>query len=271
MGAHAIRWVGSRPAMPVSRFVESIWEMEGHWEGARFIFPKPVVDVVFSLRSASDPAAGENASTDESPTAWIAGIHDAVRVEEGGKAHWVGIRFRPGMARAFLGVPLDELVDRRVPLDTILGADAGRTLTRLSEAANRRERFRVLESLLVTRLRHAQAPDGVLQRALAILRQNAGFGPVGSVAGAAGLRPDVMIDLIKKEVGVPPKKLARILRLHHALAMLVTCPSFSLGRVAGELGFADQAHFTREFRAMTGQTPGAYRRRLLVQPGRTAR
>ena len=41
----------------------------------------------------------------------------------------------------------------------------------------------------------------------------------------------------------------------------------SLADMAAELGYSDQAHFTHDFRTVTGMTPGAY---LRDQPGRTA-
>jgi AraC-like DNA-binding protein len=36
----------------------------------------------------------------------------------------------------------------------------------------------------------------------------------------------------------------------------------SLAEVASEFGFADQSHFTKEFRRVMGETPSAYRRRF---------
>jgi hypothetical protein len=112
--AKPIRWVCWRPAVPVSQFVEAIWEMEGHWGGVRYIIPKPVVDVVFSLRHESDRAVTENGAETEPGAAWVAGVHQAVRSEMSAAVHRVGVRFRPGMARAFLGgLAVDELIDRR--------------------------------------------------------------------------------------------------------------------------------------------------------------
>jgi AraC-like DNA-binding protein len=41
-------------------------------------------------------------------------------------------------------------------------------------------------------------------------------------------------------------------------------PALSLAEIAAELGYADQANFTRAFRRWTGETPAAYRRRRLL-------
>jgi transcriptional regulator GlxA family with amidase domain len=50
-------------------------------------------------------------------------------------------------------------------------------------------------------------------------------------------------------------------RFRCALALLADF-STSLASVALDAGFADQAHFTRDFRARTGTSPGAFRRSL---------
>ena len=49
-----------------------------------------------------------------------------------------------------------------------------------------------------------------------------------------------------------PKVFGRLLRLRHAVEQLGRA---DLAAVAAECGFSDQAHFTREVRALTGLTP----------------
>jgi AraC-like DNA-binding protein len=40
---------------------------------------------------------------------------------------------------------------------------------------------------------------------------------------------------------------------------LLVSSSLALAQVADRCGFADQSHFTRDFRSLTGMTPRAYR------------
>jgi AraC-like DNA-binding protein len=47
-------------------------------------------------------------------------------------------------------------------------------------------------------------------------------------------------------------------RLHEAAERLSSAEPPDLARVAVDLGYADQAHFTRDFRTVTGLTPGEY-------------
>lgn len=56
----------------------------------------------------------------------------------------------------------------------------------------------------------------------------------------------------------------RRLRLWHARLYIDAEPESSLSEVALRCGFADQSHFTREFRRLFSLTPAAYRRRYGV-------
>jgi AraC-like DNA-binding protein len=57
-----------------------------------------------------------------------------------------------------------------------------------------------------------------------------------------------------------PKWLIQRRRLHEAAGLLAAGEMPDLATVAARLGYADQAHLTRDFRTVTGMTPGEYAR-----------
>ena len=63
--------------------------------------------------------------------------------------------------------------------------------------------------------------------------------------------------LTRRRIGLSPKMLIQRRRLHEASARLRDHPT-SLADVAADLGYADQPHFTRDFRTVTGMTPGEF-------------
>ena len=73
--------------------------------------------------------------------------------------------------------------------------------------------------------------------------------------------------LVKDHVGISPKWLIQRRRLHEAVGRLKAGETTLAGIAAG-LGYADQAHFTHDFRLVTGTTPRAY---LADQPRGPAR
>jgi PAS domain S-box len=82
---------------------------------------------------------------------------------------------------------------------------------------------------------------------------------VAQMADVAGLSSSQLERLCRRTLGIPPQKLLQRLRLEHAV-QLITATTMSMGDISAECGFYDQASFTRQFRAVLGLTPGAYRR-----------
>jgi AraC-like DNA-binding protein len=64
-------------------------------------------------------------------------------------------------------------------------------------------------------------------------------------------------------MGLTPKAAARRIRLGRAVRLLNRDPEREIGAVAVACDYADQSHFTREFRELAGCTPAAYRCRIL--------
>jgi AraC-like DNA-binding protein len=69
------------------------------------------------------------------------------------------------------------------------------------------------------------------------------------------------VSLYQSQVGVSPKHYARLIKVERARLTLKHMNEQTTTRLAAELGFYDQAHFIREFRAVIGMTPYAYMKR----------
>ena len=63
---------------------------------------------------------------------------------------------------------------------------------------------------------------------------------------------------LAKRVGLTPKWLVQRRRLHEVAERLTGPEPPDLARVAADLGYSDQAHLTRDFRTVTGLTPGEF-------------
>jgi len=80
------------------------------------------------------------------------------------------------------------------------------------------------------------------------------------LAGIAGLSISYFSRAFKQSLGMPPHRYVTLRRVA-AAAELIRKTAKPLAEVAIEVGFTDQSHFTRIFTRMTGETPGAVRRR----------
>ena len=79
---------------------------------------------------------------------------------------------------------------------------------------------------------------------------------IDTLAGELGLTPRSFHREIVAWTGLAPKRLARIFRLQATLSRL-RADRTPLATLATEAGYADQAHMTREFRALAAATPRA--------------
>ncbi|REF35329.1 AraC family transcriptional regulator [Thermasporomyces composti] len=84
---------------------------------------------------------------------------------------------------------------------------------------------------------------------------------VDDLAARLGMAVRTLNRALSERVGVTAKWLIDRRRLRQAAHVLREHPDTSLADVAAALGFADQAHFTRRYSAIIGESPGTYRRR----------
>ena len=163
----------------------------------------------------------------------------------------IGVRFRPGSIPALVPAPAVEFVDRAVPLDEAFNANVVRDL---EVAADTPPELLVRELLrLVRRAARMSTPAPVAGTLERVCR-------VRGLADALGVPERTVHDHAVREIGLPPKRALRILRLHRAL-MLARTPDRSWATIASMAGYADQAHLTRELQALVGETPSAWRAR----------
>jgi AraC-like DNA-binding protein len=220
------------PPPDLAHVVRCLWLREGSGDNA-LVLPDGCVDVV--VRGGRALVAGPDTAPLEVPVA--AGELIA------------GLRLRPGAGGAVLGVPADELRDGRLTLEDVWGA-AGREIG---------ERAGTDPFALVAALRSrlaAAAPD---PRVLAAARRlaRAPATPVPALADATGIGERQLRRRFAAAVGYGPKTFARIARFHRALALVRAAEPAAAAAFAA--GYADQAHMTREMRALGGRTPSALR------------
>lgn len=172
----------------------------------------------------------------------------------------ITVHFRPGGAWPFVGIVQGELTDACVGLDELWGREAATLRPQLAEASSATARVMLLEAFLVNRLRDKQfALHADVTTVLDAAERNPSM-RVGDAVALTGLSPKRLINMFRAQVGLTPKTYLRVRRLQAALTRLDSGAAGGAA-LAAELGYFDQAHFIREFRAFTETTPTQYLRR----------
>jgi AraC-like DNA-binding protein len=167
----------------------------------------------------------------------------------------LGLRLRPGVAGAVLGMPASEVLDVHVRLEELLGRPARELVERLGDGDDN-EAFDVLEEMVGSRVQEA-GPDPLVLAATRRL----GFpgSRVDRLADSLGISDRQLRRRFHQEVGYGPKTLDRVLRFRRLVAQAgaVAAGESDLARIAADLGYADQAHMTRDCLRLSGLTPSA--------------
>jgi len=223
------------PSLPLRDVLVCTWTRDGSSPANDVITPDGCVDIVWDGESVFV------AGPDTGPV-----VLDACAV---GRAH-TGVRFRPGAAPAFLGVPATEIRDQRVPLEELWGAETARCLTdRLASPA------RATSLLEAAVLDHAGEPVDALAQAAVRAIARVPSTRVDALADRLGVSERTLHRRMGAAVGYGPKVLARIVRFRRFLALVSRRDGQSLADLAHAVGYADQAHLARECRAFADRTP----------------
>ena len=196
---------------------------------------------------------------------FAAGLDDGFTlVETEGEMRGVQVDLTLVGARRLLGRQVAELAGQVTALSALDVPALRGAAERLGNARGWAERFDLLDALLCAAAGRATALPRWIGWACRRIEDAAGRLEVTGLAREAGVSRKHLAESFRAELGMTPKRLARLVRFERLLAALRAGPDapgdWTLAALAH--GYYDQAHFTREFRAFTGLTPGELRRRL---------
>lgn len=144
----------------------------------------------------------------------------------------------------------------------VLGARAAELLERMGDAPDWDTRFAALAAYLRRRAEDAgrrAAVRGEVREAWRVLARRGGDVPVDAVARHVSLSPRQLATLFRREVGIGPKQVGRLMRFQHARRAVTTAVAAGrppdLAGVAAACGFYDHSHLLRDVRQVPGTSP----------------
>lgn len=235
------------PDPPLDAFVEHFWtvawDLRDQHPVTRETLPHPSVHLIV-----------------EEGRSGLAGVATErfTRVLEG-RGRVLGVKFLPGCFRPFWHASVAGLTDRVVPLKEAFGRrgeelEAGVLACGDDEASA----VAVAEALLTERAPARSPQAAQARRIVAKIKDDRTSMRAEEVAETAKMSLRALQRLFAEYVGVSPKWVINRYRLHEAMDRLEAGDDVDLAAIASELGYFDQAHFIKDFKAMVGRTPGAY-------------
>lgn len=185
-----------------------------------------------------------------------------------GRGRVLGCKFRPGGFRPFVRRPVAELTGRTLPIEEVFELDVAALEAEALAHTDPEAAFEVVQRLL---RRQSAAPDETVELLGRIIQHTAtdrGVTRVAHLVDEFGLGIRRLQRLFAEYVGVSPKWIIQRYRLHEATERIAAGAVPDWTTLALDLGYADQAHFVRDFRRLVGHSPGEYERVLSEADGR---
>lgn len=241
---------------PLSAYVSYLWVTEGYIQphAREFVLPTGTLTLVIDL------------DVERADAVLICGARSEPLVLGTSKPlRLMAAVFKPGGGFAFAACPAGELQNLQVPLTAFWPSETAELREHLIEAPTNGERFLVLESFLMQRLRASRPFSPAVRHAI---RQFQGAGPASSVASVRnqlGISAPRFIEMFRKDVGLSPKVFARLARFGRVLQRIDAAADVDWADLAISTGYFDQPHFISEFRQFAGVTPSAYLRHRMAR------
>lgn len=186
-----------------------------------------------------------------------------------GQVRAFGIRFKPEGLLPALGVPAAEVKEGFADIELFTGRAFREYYQRMRTAALSSERIALSEAFLRKKLEKNNVELYYLNRAAEMIRRRKGLVSMEELAENAYISPRQLEREFKQKIGLTPKRYMRLARLNEANRLLEKNKQMELTAIAYESGYADQAHFIRDFRQFTGEKPTAFlreREQYIVNP-----
>jgi AraC-like DNA-binding protein len=219
--------------------------------GLRLI-PHPAVTLVLPL---SGTIAIETTTGQQQQGDFVAGLGfgEGLRALQTEAFECLQVRLSPLVAHAVLGAAVADLDGAVVTLDDLWGREAARISEQLGDLSSWEDRFALTEAFLARRLATASQVAPEVAWTWRGIVAGRGTVRIEHLAAELGWSRKRLWSRFHSQIGLPPKRAAKLVRFDHAVHSLVA--GRDAARVAADGGYADQSHLHRDVVAFTGLTP----------------
>lgn len=177
-----------------------------------------------------------------------------------GKGQAFGVKFRPGGFYPFVKTPLSRFTNQAVSLMDALGVDHAPLEDALSESDDDAAMVKGVEDLLRQFQPQPDVTITLINQIMDCIVDDRTITRVDDLVRQIGINKRTLQRLFNEYVGVSPKWTIQRYRLHEAAETLAASAGDAVdwSKLALELGYFDQSHFIKDFKAIIGQTPAEY-------------
>ncbi|MEP6610832.1 MAG: helix-turn-helix transcriptional regulator [Mucilaginibacter sp.] len=242
------------PADTLKPYIKHYLVIESHGGAINRVLPDTSLVMAFRYKGNINYTA-EGIET-RVPGSTISGLRRASRLitySEDSAA--LLVIFKEAAANIFFKLPFHELFEDSVPLYNFIDS---RKLSEIEEqlpaAQNNAERINLVEQFLYSHINIARE-DKLVLAAIERMHAAKGFCKIKDLANSLYISQDAFEKKFRKATGASPKHFSSIIRLRN---VITAGKQQNFTNIAYDAGYFDQAHFNKDFRLFTGQTPSDF-------------
>ncbi|MBN8787100.1 MAG: AraC family transcriptional regulator [Terrimonas sp.] len=239
----------------IKYFVVSENELESEYK----VFPSSGLVIGFQYRGQL--ATIKNNTEDKLKSAGITGISDGYKVfKNSPDIGTILVYFTEIGFTHFASHPANELFNLSLSLGDIFDKNKVEEVEdKLTVATTDSQRIKVVEQFLLSQLKDIET-DKLIIEAVKLIYQSKGIIRVKELNEKLFISQSPFEKRFRKVVGTTAKKFASIVRFNSVLDNM--SETKSLTEICYENNFFDQAHFIKDFKQFTGETPEKFKRFL---------
>ncbi|NQX98826.1 MAG: helix-turn-helix transcriptional regulator [Flavobacteriales bacterium] len=247
-----------QPHPDLSALVKFYWTLEVPFDPAnqkQKIIPDGCIEMTFNLEDKIKRYTSENEFIVH-PNSMVMGQRTkSYYIEPIGNVNSFAICFYPYGFANFACTPLENLVDIETPIENLFGQILAKELEqKIVQAASTQERIAIIETFLLNELNQNKTIENLVKTTVDTLLATNGNTSINKILKDELSKRRQLERNFKKQIGISPKQLGKVLRFQTALKMILNDKE-NLTNIAYESEYFDQAHFIKDFKEFVGTTP----------------
>ncbi|MDF2191455.1 helix-turn-helix transcriptional regulator [Paraflavitalea sp. CAU 1676] len=250
------------PSVALQPYVENYWYQVFDGDAAedspaQVCLPLGMVQIIIHVYQ-QDCRVLVDGNWQKLPDAFFVGIYkDAVTWRTKGCSVCFGVNLKPEIFARLFNVPAAALFNDYTDIGNLMNAGITEMAERMYGVTNAAELILIAESSLLQRIGHSRQRGHYLDQAASIIRESKGNISIESLCKDLYVSERQLQRSFRDVLGTSPKTYTRIIRfrnvyrhVRHSAEKKISWASLSY-----DYGYADQAHFIRDFKEFSGVNP----------------
>ena len=256
------------------RYVQAIWLLENPGglapSDVSLAAPNGAPKLIFNFENSVTSVVNGHIQKSKEHTMYFVGTRDtsALLYTEPGKVCCIGVEFYPHGAYPIFGIPMGDLSNRLLPIDDLSTRWHREFHEIIPELRSPQEAVIFIQARLIEMLMKNRIENPIVEYCVACLKSTNGLITISDLERKTGYGRRYLEILFSDHVGFSPKVLAGIFRFQKFYKKWASGNSYDEIRDELYNYYYDQAHFTKEFKRMTGFTPQHYSTQVANEFGR---